>query len=175
MDSDILANAMIFADSLNMQHEQYMLNVIYPQTVSQKGLKGFLDEKILENYYVPSRWYSQMPELKDEDFIEDKNTIKSFELIDGKSAKTYAMGAVGNYDANSIVIALALGYPHSQQVSKIRENIYDILLQNTDKKTCYLAIYGGCLSEYLKELTYGWKKVSNDSRGPLLFMKIGGN
>lgn len=174
MNSDMLANAMIFADSLNMQHEQYMLNVVYPQGMAQRGLPGFLNEQIFDNYYVPSRWYSHMSQLEQEDFIKEKNTINSFELIDGKTTKTYAMCAVGDYEDSSIVVALTLGYPNKQQIVKIKENINEILLQNTDKKVCYLAIYGGCLSEYLKELTNGWKKVSTNSRGALLFMRTGG-
>lgn len=174
MDSNMLANAMIFADSLNMQHEQYMLNVVYPQVVSQGNLPGFLNEQTFDNYYAPTRWYSQMPQLEQEDFIEEKNTINSFELIDSCTTKTYALCAIGEYEKDSLIMALTLGYPTQKQIVKIKENINEIMLQNTDKNVCYLAVYGGCLSDCLKELTNGWKKISTDSRGALLYMKTGG-
>lgn len=171
MNTDMLANAMIFADTLNQQNDQFMLNVVYPEAMREQSLPSFLQGNNLENYYIPERWYSNPPNIPLKSFQEDTKPIKSFELIDGRNAKSYAMCVVGDYDEKTIILALSLGFPNFQQTHKIRELLHEILEQNTIKKKCYLAIYGGVSSEALKEIVRDWKCVKDDNRGALLYLR----
>ena len=156
LDPMFLANAMIFADTLNMQHQQFLQNTLYSD-LNQQSLPGFSQDT---HFYIPQDWYSSFHKYPIQDFISNKKTLlKNFELMDGQTGKTYANCICDSMDEDTLIIALSLHMPTISQSHKIIEKLDKILEENTSQNTCYLIIYGACSENSLASLTHYWKPV----------------